>query len=89
MSETRSVFLYGKPTVLKMNLLKNTQREYTLLINKFINIMGQDPTYLLDLLTNNKQSPKVRSLEKEVCKSHRTWLSLWTKCSGYGSERTT
>ena len=71
MSETRSVFLYGKPTVLKMNLLKNTQREYTILINKFINIMGQDPTYLLDLLTNNKQSPKVRSLEKEVRKSHQ------------------
>ena len=71
MSETRSVFLYGKPTVLKMNLLKNTQREYTILINKFINIMGQNPTYLLDLLTNNKQSPKVRSLEKEVRKSHQ------------------
>ena len=70
-SETRSVFLYGKPTVLKMNLLKNTQREYTILINKFISIMGQDPTYLLDLLTNNKQSPKVRSLEKEVRKSHQ------------------
>ena len=71
MAETRSVFLHGKPTVHKMNLLKNTQKEYTNLINKFINIMGQDPTYLLDLLTNNKQSPKVRSLEKAVRKSHQ------------------
>ncbi|WP_338471691.1 hypothetical protein R4Z10_02650 [Niallia sp. XMNu-256] len=71
MAETRSVFLHGKPTVHKMNLLKNTQKEYTNLINKFINRMGQDPTYLLDLLTNNKQSPKVRNLEKEVRKGHQ------------------
>ena len=54
-----------------MNLLKNTQKEYTNLINKFINMMGQDTTYLLDLLTNNKQSPRIRSLEKEVRKSHQ------------------
>ena len=54
-----------------MNLLQNTQREYTNLINRFITVMGQDPTYLLDLLTNNKQSPKIRSLEKEVRKSHQ------------------
>ena len=71
MTETRSVFLYGKPTVVKMNLLQNTQREYTNLINRFITVMGQDPTYLLDLLTNNKQSPKIRSLEKEVRKGHQ------------------
>ena len=70
MSETRSIFLHGKPTVHKMNLLKNTQKEYTNLVNQFINIMGNDPSYLLDLLNNNKQSPKIRSLEKEVRKSH-------------------
>ena len=43
MTETRSVFLYGKPTVVKMNLLQNTQREYTNLINRFITVMGQEP----------------------------------------------
>lgn len=70
MSETRSVFLHGKPTVHKMNLLKNTQKEYTNLVNEFIEIMGNDSSYLLDLFNNNKQSPKIRSLEKEVRKIH-------------------
>ena len=71
------VFLHGKPTVYKMNLLKNTQQEYTNLINRFINIMGKDTTFLLDLLTNNKQAPKIRGLEKEIRKSHQLG-------SGYG-----
>ena len=88
MTETRSVFLYGKPTVVKMNLLQNTQREYTNLINRFITVMGQDPTYLLDLLTNNKQSPKIRSLEKEVRKSHQLGSAYGQKFSGYGRQRT-
>ena len=64
MSETRSVFLHGKPTVCKMNLLKNTQKEYTRLINQFIDRMGNDTTFLLDLLNNNKQSPKGAGVRK-------------------------
>ena len=77
MSETRSVFLHGKPTVCKMNLLKNTQQEYKNLINKFIDMMGKDTHFLLDLLNNNNQSPKVRGLEKEFRKKHQLG-------SGYG-----
>ena len=77
MSETRSVFLHGKPTVHKMNLLKETQIQYTNLINRFINVMGKDTRFLLDLLNNNNQSPKIRGLEKEIRKEHQLG-------SGYG-----
>ena len=33
--------------------------------------MGKDPRFLLDLLNNNNQSPKVRELEKDIRKKHQ------------------
>ena len=54
-----------------MNLLKNTQIEYTNLINRFIHLMGTNTYFLLDLFNNNNLSPRVRGLEKEIRKEHQ------------------
>ena len=62
----KSVFLYGSdPTVIKQQWLEHTQKEYTALINTFIERMAFDPTYYLALLINNKKAPIVRTLEKK------------------------
>ncbi|WP_133065291.1 hypothetical protein [Virgibacillus profundi] len=71
MSETKSVFLYGKPTASKANALLATQKAYTNLVNTFIEKMAIDHEFLLDLLNNNNQSPRIRELEKQVRKSHQ------------------
>lgn len=63
-NQTKSVFLYGKPTQNKKELFLNTQEEYTKLINNFIEIMANDSMYYLDILNNNKQSSVIRKLEK-------------------------
>ena len=69
--ETRSVFLYGNPTKVKMDCLIQTQNEYTDLVNHFIGLLASDHQYYLDLFNNNKQSPKIRLLEKVEREKHR------------------
>jgi IS605 OrfB family transposase len=71
MSETKSVFLYGKPTVCKTDALKRTQESYCNLINRFIEELSGDNRFLLNLLNNNKQAPMIRELEKQVRKEHK------------------
>ena len=67
----KSVFLYGSdPTVIKQQWLEHTQKEYTALINTFIERMAFDPTYYLALLINNKKAPIVRTLEKKLRSTH-------------------
>lgn len=63
-SETRSIFLYGKPTRVKLKLLSEIQVVYTNKINEFIDLMISDLSYYLDLFNNNKKSPLIRELEK-------------------------
>ncbi len=68
--QTKSVHLYSKPTHYKKELVWNTQKAYSDLINHFIQIMTFDSSYYLDLFNNQKQSPLVRSLEKRERKHH-------------------
>lgn len=63
-NHTRTVFLCGKPTQVKKSKLLTTQKEYTNLINHFIEVMISDKNYYLDLFNNNKQSSLIRNLEK-------------------------
>ena len=67
---TRSVFLYGNPTVVKKQLIQETQRAYTDLINQFIETLVSDERYYPAILTNNKQSPVIRLLEKGLRETH-------------------
>ncbi len=62
--ETKSIFLYGNPTKVKLKMLSDIQMAYTNKINEFIRVMVSDSTYYLDLLNNNKKSPLIRELEK-------------------------
>ena len=68
--ETKSVFLYGYPTQVKKLMIQNTQKQYVSLINTFIEMMVFDEKYYLALLTNNKQAPDVRQLEKDMRDKH-------------------
>jgi IS605 OrfB family transposase len=70
MTETKSVFLYGIPTGSKMKRLMETQKAYATLINRCIEQMAHDTSFLLDLLNNNKHAPKVRKLEKQLRSEH-------------------
>lgn len=63
-SETKSIFLYGNPTKVKLKMLSEIQIAYTNKINEFIRVMISDSKYYLDLLNNNKKSPLIRELEK-------------------------
>lgn len=64
-NQTKSVFLYGKPTQTKKYLLSSTQKEYTNLINHFIEKMISDEKYYLDLFNNIKQSSLIRAKKNE------------------------
>ena len=63
-TQTKSVFLYGKPTTVKRNELIIMQEMYTKLINSFIEKLVSDKKYWLDILNNNKKAPQIRELEK-------------------------
>ena len=63
-SETKSIFLYGNPTKVKLKILSEIQLVYTNKINEFIDLMLSDSSYYLDLFNNNKKSPLIRELEK-------------------------
>ena len=63
-SETKSIFLYGNPTKVKLKILSEIQLVYTNKINEFIELMLSDSSYYLDLFNNNKKSPLIRELEK-------------------------
>ncbi|MBP3907722.1 MAG: transposase [Turicibacter sp.] len=63
-SETKSIFLYGNPTKVKLKMLSEIQIVYTNKINEFIDLMISDSNYYLDLFNNNKKSPLIRELEK-------------------------
>lgn len=80
-TETRSVFLYGKPTQKKKEQIQITQRIYTDLINVYIETMINDDSYFLDLFNNNKKASLIRSLEKQVRKSNSLYKILG---SAYG-----
>lgn len=62
--------MYGKPTKVKKTKLYSTQKEYTKLINHFIELMISDEKYYLDLFNNNKQSSIIRGLEKAERHTH-------------------
>lgn len=47
-----------------------TQTAYTNLINHFIEMLSKDEAYFLDIFTNNKQSPRIRGLEKRERTTH-------------------
>ena len=47
-SETRSIFLYGKPTKVKLKMLSEIQMMYTNKINEFIDLMISDSSYKND-----------------------------------------
>lgn len=62
--QVKSVFLYGKPTNLKIQKIIEIQEMYTNHLNFFIEKLISDKLYYLDILNNNKQAPKIRELEK-------------------------
>ena len=70
MSETKSVFFYGKPTKTKIDYFTETQEEYTRLINYYIQKMADDCSFYLAFLNNNKQAPVIRDFEKTTRRSH-------------------
>lgn len=80
-TETKSVFLYGKPTQKKQELFAKTQKIYTDLINEYIDKLVSDSSYYLDLFNNNKKASKIRELEKETRKSNKIFFALG---SAYG-----
>ena len=66
----KSVFLYGYPTKTKEKRFIETQAAYTILINRFIEILLSNEVYFLDIFNNNKQSPRIRGLEKKERNTH-------------------
>lgn len=63
-TETKSVFLYGKPTKTKRLQIMEIESLYREHINFFIEKLLADEKYYLAILNNNKKSPLIRELEK-------------------------
>lgn len=69
-TKTRSVFLYGNPTIIKRNKLQNLQQIYTNIVNQYIEELLHDSVFYLDLFNNNKQSSLIRNHEKQTRTRH-------------------
>lgn len=63
---TKSVFLYGKPTKVKINELSVMQKQYSQLINSYIECLLNNPNIYLYIFQNNKKDSNVRRFEKEI-----------------------
>lgn len=64
-SQVKSVFLYGKPNKVKLNLLSCMQQKFCELANENIRIICKTDGLLLQLVKNDKKDSAVRKLEKQ------------------------
>lgn len=65
-SMTKSVFLYGKPNIGKLALLRQMQASFTALVNHDIRILDENPSILMQMVKNDKKDPDMRKLEKSI-----------------------
>lgn len=70
-SEVKSVFLTGKPTRKKTELLLHTQNEYCRVINYYIQNLIHMSSVYLDIFNNNPTSSLLRTYEKETRHIHK------------------
>lgn len=65
-SQTKSVFLYGRPNIEKSCLLHETQKTFLQLVNGDIDILAEREDIYLQLIKNNKKDSELRKLEKNL-----------------------
>lgn len=63
---TKAVFLYGRPNKEKAALLSRVQELFLSEVNRFIQILTADDTYLFQIACGNCRVPVLRALEKET-----------------------
>ena len=64
-TQTKSVHLYGKPTKCKLSKLKQLEEKYKQQVNKFTEILVDDPKYYDIIFDNAPQSDKAGKFEKK------------------------
>ncbi|SHF90581.1 hypothetical protein SAMN02746089_02751, partial [Caldanaerobius fijiensis DSM 17918] len=60
----KSVFLYGKPTRIKLDELLKIQKLYTQLINTYIELLLNNRNLYLSIFLNDKKDSVARQFEK-------------------------
>ena len=64
-SQVKSVFLYGEPNKVKLNLLSRMQQRFCELANENISTICEADGLFLQLVKNDKKDSVVRKLEKQ------------------------
>ena len=65
-SQTKSVFLYGRPNNEKCRLLQETQKTFLQLVNGDIDVLAEREDIYLQLIKNDKKDSEIRKLEKTL-----------------------
>ena len=65
-SQTKSVFLYGRPNNEKCRLLQETQKTFLQLVNGDIDVLAEREDIYLQLIKNDKKDSEIRKLEKSL-----------------------
>lgn len=63
---TKSIFLYGRPNKEKQAALQQMQRVFTVLVNRDIRRLADDPSVFLQVVKDDKKDPQMRQLEKSM-----------------------
>ncbi|SNX54112.1 RNA-guided endonuclease TnpB family protein [Thermoanaerobacterium sp. RBIITD] len=63
-AKTKSVFLYGKPTNIKLTEILTMQKLYTQLVNTYIDLLINNKNLYLTIFLNNKKDSEIRQFEK-------------------------